>query len=150
MSVPKSGTNLTLLPNLLPNAVGRAGSKTDEKRLDTRKPPIDRGVLGCAGTDQDGSERISSAVLSQRASDHLHGTSAAHGAPTIYLQQWLMNPHCHPHNPKVVGSNPTPATIRPSDFLPMCRRSTLTQSDQALGVSLAFLESQSPSDLASW
>jgi hypothetical protein len=47
-----------LLPNLLPNAVGRPGSKTDEERLDTQKALIDRGVRGCVGMERDGSERI--------------------------------------------------------------------------------------------
>jgi hypothetical protein len=41
-----------------------------------------------------------------------NGTSAAHGAPRIYLQQWVIGPHSYPHNLKVVGSNPTPLQRR--------------------------------------
>jgi hypothetical protein len=59
---------------------------------------------------------ISSVPCDARAIVVLHGTPGAHDASKIYLQQWIIRSHRHPHNLKVVGSNPTPATkISPLD-----------------------------------
>jgi hypothetical protein len=38
--------NAILLPNLLPNALGRAGKETDEERWDTQRMPTDQVVQG--------------------------------------------------------------------------------------------------------
>ena len=46
--------SVRLLPNLLPNAVGRARKETEGERLDTQDVPLNRSVLGCTG---DGARR---------------------------------------------------------------------------------------------
>ena len=47
-----------LLPNLLSNAVGRAGRETDGERSDTQDVLTNRCILGCTGTGQNGLNRI--------------------------------------------------------------------------------------------
>jgi hypothetical protein len=53
-----------LLPKLLPNAVARSGTETNEEPSNTAKVPKNRDVRGCTGIVGDGGERISSAVFS--------------------------------------------------------------------------------------
>jgi hypothetical protein len=53
-----------LLPKLLPNAVARSGTETNEEPSSTAKVLTNRDVRGCTGIIGDGGERISSAVLS--------------------------------------------------------------------------------------
>jgi hypothetical protein len=53
----------TLLPNLLPNAVGQTGKETDVERSNTEEVPIERGFPGTGGTNRDGSGRIRKPLL---------------------------------------------------------------------------------------
>jgi hypothetical protein len=53
----------TLLPKLLPNAVGRGGKETDRERSGVQDVPTNRGVPGRKGTDRDASLRIWRPVL---------------------------------------------------------------------------------------
>src|SRR5262249_53404913 len=52
-----------LLPNLLPNAVGRAGKKTDEEHSDVQNVPTSQGDEGWTETGRDGSKRIRKPLL---------------------------------------------------------------------------------------
>jgi hypothetical protein len=60
---PRQGnTRCTLLPKLLPNAVGRAGRETDEERPNAQEVPINCDFPGYTKVDRDGRERISRPV----------------------------------------------------------------------------------------
>jgi hypothetical protein len=51
-----------LLPKLLPNAVARSGTETNEEPSNTAKVLTNRDVRGCTGIIGDGSERIRGVV----------------------------------------------------------------------------------------
>jgi hypothetical protein len=53
----------SLLPNLLPNALGPTGKETDAERYDIEEMPINWGFLGRVGTYRDGSGRIRKPLL---------------------------------------------------------------------------------------
>lgn len=60
---PRQGnTRCTLLPKLLPNAVGRSGKETDRERSGVQDVQTNLGVPGRKGTDRDASLRISRPV----------------------------------------------------------------------------------------
>jgi hypothetical protein len=52
-----------LLPKLLPNAVARSGTETNEEPSNTAKVLTNRDVRGCTGIIGDGSERIRKPLL---------------------------------------------------------------------------------------
>ena len=61
--VLQGNTRCTLLPKLLPNAVGRSGKETDRERSGVQDVPTNRGILGCTGTGRDAALRIWRPVL---------------------------------------------------------------------------------------